>query len=713
MYTPIYNSPFPSLNPRVRYKTALERAGFDVAYNGQQPDVLTGEGGRSRARSGKDGWLSKLGFKSGDTASVSGASAPAPVRSPISFEGRRHEDLHQQQQPKPAISHHSPQQGPKVLPFERGPTSTAAATHAASGSVQTREPSVFDFESNPYSRSGQPTQTHQSYPRQPDYELPARVSPPDSRSASELNPVEQSFLQLTQSTDSLRDSDSDSEARARHSDAFSRPLVENAPEHSPKRAHNSHISNSVENTPFANRESDASLSFTPVPELEVSFSPPRPTLAQDPSSDQSSRASPELLDSRQALSDSSVSAGESDYLGKSKGFLNTMNASHVAGYGEGPRHRKSASEMSDEEEEEEEDPVSTLKSSLQVERLLAQLNDVSLSRNLSIDKQTRLAGTSSNHIKKSSAYLSGFIPQNNSSIDAQTLVVDNSHISFERNNNLSPMSDGTPKFYHFKQVPHSPQTGEKSNVLAGLANSEDANNFEHSIRPSSKLLQPLQTPKLERTQLTRANTEEPLNSSEPAKSSNSHVSHSGDQLRDSSETTWNSQHSGPAPENPTQEIKFRHKPGEGPCRTCGKEIVTKRVFSKKDGELSGQWHRECFQCTCCDLHFSKKVACYILDDMPYCQSHFHQTNNSICTVCNGFIEGECLENDRSERFHIDCLKCFKCGVFIKEDYFLLNDELPICGQHDMEQIKQDYLSSDNLGRSNTIAKRRTRLINFL
>ena len=32
----IYSSPFPALNPRVRYKTALERAGFDVNFHGRE-----------------------------------------------------------------------------------------------------------------------------------------------------------------------------------------------------------------------------------------------------------------------------------------------------------------------------------------------------------------------------------------------------------------------------------------------------------------------------------------------------------------------------------------------------------------------------------------------------------------------------------------------------------------------------------------------------
>ena len=36
----MYNSPFPKLNPKVRYKTALERAGFEVKHPQQEQKVL-------------------------------------------------------------------------------------------------------------------------------------------------------------------------------------------------------------------------------------------------------------------------------------------------------------------------------------------------------------------------------------------------------------------------------------------------------------------------------------------------------------------------------------------------------------------------------------------------------------------------------------------------------------------------------------------------
>lgn len=100
-----------------------------------------------------------------------------------------------------------------------------------------------------------------------------------------------------------------------------------------------------------------------------------------------------------------------------------------------------------------------------------------------------------------------------------------------------------------------------------------------------------------------------------------------------------------------------YPPGEGPCRKCHGEIRGKKVFSRDfTEELSGQWHRDCFRCIKCDLKFSKSVPCYILNDNPYCQIHYHEENKSICQICKEFIEGECLQNGKLEKFHVGCLK---------------------------------------------------------
>ncbi|CCH42998.1 Zinc finger protein [Wickerhamomyces ciferrii] len=156
------------------------------------------------------------------------------------------------------------------------------------------------------------------------------------------------------------------------------------------------------------------------------------------------------------------------------------------------------------------------------------------------------------------------------------------------------------------------------------------------------------------------------------------------------------------PEHKEPEIP-KWPPGEGPCRKCGLEIETKPIYSKS-GELSGQWHRECFTCTVCDLKFNKKTTCFVLNDMPYCEYHYHLTNNSLCKVCGEGIVGKCLENDAADRYHVDCLKCTKCSKQITSDYLSINDKVHC------ESCALEFTSSSQLGIDNELVeRRRTRL----
>lgn len=170
----------------------------------------------------------------------------------------------------------------------------------------------------------------------------------------------------------------------------------------------------------------------------------------------------------------------------------------------------------------------------------------------------------------------------------------------------------------------------------------------------------------------------------------------------------------------------RHQTGEGPCRSCAGVVTDHARFAN---ELSGQWHKECFRCIKCDKKFNKNNPCYILDDQPYCRQDYHIMNHTMCQICDTFIEGECLENDKMERFHVHCLTCVLCQEVIKSNYFIFNGNMPICGEHDIDQLVKDGLieidtssaastastEHDNTKSSstnNTVEKRRTRLLNF-
>ncbi|CCF57879.1 hypothetical protein KAFR_0D02320 [Kazachstania africana CBS 2517] len=178
-----------------------------------------------------------------------------------------------------------------------------------------------------------------------------------------------------------------------------------------------------------------------------------------------------------------------------------------------------------------------------------------------------------------------------------------------------------------------------------------------------------------------------------------------------------------APQNEEiiEEPALKYETGEGPCRNCHQPIIPSiKIKEEKPvsaSELSGQWHRKCFHCVevGCNVQFNKNVSCYIIDDLPYCQYHYHKKNGSICKMCTNGIEGECLENDKFERFHTHCLTCFVCRETISNDYFIFNGNIPFCDKHDVNALVEHGIiefdtTSDH--QENKIHRRRTRIIGY-
>ena len=158
----------------------------------------------------------------------------------------------------------------------------------------------------------------------------------------------------------------------------------------------------------------------------------------------------------------------------------------------------------------------------------------------------------------------------------------------------------------------------------------------------------------------------------------------------------------------TNEIKY--PPGQGPCRKCNQPILKgqKSIWSK-DSQLSGQWHRRCFSCYSCSQKFTKGQSCYVYNDRPYCETHFHELNGSLCRICGKGVEGECLQNEVNEVFHTSCLKCCVCGAAIRTEYFIYCGKV-LCENDANEQIKLIQANSDKLTTTDKVVKRRTRLM---
>ncbi|CDH11167.1 uncharacterized protein ZBAI_02952 [Zygosaccharomyces bailii ISA1307] len=336
----------------------------------------------------------------------------------------------------------------------------------------------------------------------------------------------------------------------------------------------------------------------------------------------------------------------------------------------------------------------------QVERLIAQLDDVSLSKNAQLNSRSAVLPPplQTSKTKNSSAYLSGF-PQG--PLIEQTVTPDDTVSEVG-----STLNGDTPLFYNFqKSVSREFPQEESMHIESSRLMLKPSDVGPRSPDP---VLDP--TPDLEfkyppGTGPCRACGEEPTGKRIYSKKDNEL---SGQWHRDCFRClTCNVPRSPDQVLDPTPDLEFKYPPGTGPCRACGEEPTGKRIYSKKDNELSGQWHRDCFRCLTCNIRFNKSVPCYILDDKPYCRQHYHEENSSICHTCREFIEGECVENDRMERFHIDCLVCFLCREPITSDYFIFNSELPLCGNHDMDSLPSELLENDS-----SMSKRRTRLINF-
>ncbi|KAJ8140680.1 hypothetical protein OY671_006140 [Metschnikowia pulcherrima] len=155
-------------------------------------------------------------------------------------------------------------------------------------------------------------------------------------------------------------------------------------------------------------------------------------------------------------------------------------------------------------------------------------------------------------------------------------------------------------------------------------------------------------------------------------------------------------------------------PGTGPCRSCGTTLDpeskgSQKAIYSKSGDLSGQWHRCCFKCSYagCTIQFNKQVTPYVLLDNAFCNHHYHTLNNTLCETCHMGIEGECIENELKQKWHLSCLKCTKCSGVISNDYFLVNHQI-VC-EADASSFIAD-LRNAGLTTSDKVEKRRTRML---
>ena len=113
------------------------------------------------------------------------------------------------------------------------------------------------------------------------------------------------------------------------------------------------------------------------------------------------------------------------------------------------------------------------------------------------------------------------------------------------------------------------------------------------------------------------------------------------------------------PQSPAFPARRAKTANKGKCRGC-EELIHGKSVSSADGRLTGRYHKHCFVCTTCKAPF-RTADFYILDNQPYCQRHYHTLNHSLCTSCDGGIEGQYLETNLKQKFHPNCFVCQVSG----------------------------------------------------
>lgn len=184
---------------------------------------------------------------------------------------------------------------------------------------------------------------------------------------------------------------------------------------------------------------------------------------------------------------------------------------------------------------------------------------------------------------------------------------------------------------------------------------------------------------------------------------------------ESSPSLRRQQHGFGAPQHRRHPVEGRpsapreRRPGTGTaskhtCRGC-QEPITGKSVKAADGRLTGRYHKQCFVCKTCNSPFAT-ADFYVIDNDPYCERHYHQLNDSLCTSCDRGIEGQYLETQQRQKFHPHCFTCIDCNMVLSDDYFEINGRV-YCERHAFTAIRAQ---SSSLGPNKNWERRTTRLM---
>nr|POE56899.1 paxillin-like protein 1 [Quercus suber] len=146
----------------------------------------------------------------------------------------------------------------------------------------------------------------------------------------------------------------------------------------------------------------------------------------------------------------------------------------------------------------------------------------------------------------------------------------------------------------------------------------------------------------------------------------------------------------PVPQGPARPPMPSRRPtnGKASCRGCGLVIEGKSIKAA-DGRLTGRWHKACFTCKTCDQPFTT-ADFYVIDNLPYCEQHYHEKNGSCCHGCRKGIEGQYLETSSGtsgdKKFHPRCFTCVECREMLVDDCFELGGKV-YCERHALAAMR--------------------------
>ncbi|KAK3091767.1 hypothetical protein FSP39_022472 [Pinctada imbricata] len=112
------------------------------------------------------------------------------------------------------------------------------------------------------------------------------------------------------------------------------------------------------------------------------------------------------------------------------------------------------------------------------------------------------------------------------------------------------------------------------------------------------------------------------------------------------------------------------------CAICGKPIVGECVNA-----LGKTYHPACFVCFHCKQPIGGNQF-HLEDGNPYCEYHWKQMFQTMCSSCNFPIEpGDHWVEAMKSNFHSECFNCSTCQINLEGQPFYAKSGKPYCKKH--------------------------------